>query len=97
MSEKIQLGMLGEPDRVVNIPAPTVEPDEIKKRVGEMLANARKALDYSQEDIAKRLGWCRVPVSRMETGKRSITLEEVPIICWAYCISSKELFASLYD
>lgn len=97
MPPKVQGGFLGVPDRVVNPPAPTLDVKEIRQQVGSTLARARKALSISQQDIATKLGVVRAVVSRMEAGKRSISVEELPRLAWAYEVDVKTILEGLYS
>ena len=52
----------------------------------EMIGNRIKFLrinytNYSQEDFAKKLGFNRSYLSRVESGKQNITIENLILIC----------------
>ncbi len=51
----------------------SVESPEARKLVGARIAQARKALGWSQEKLAEALGLDTITVSRIETGRRQLT------------------------
>lgn len=60
----------------------TVPPttDQINQRLGEVIANARHERDWSQEDLAERLGVNQTTVSRWEKGERSISVAQAVML-----------------
>ena len=63
----------------------------IGKRIKE-LRIVRK--EYSQEQLADKMGCDRTYISRVESGKQNITIENLNQICTALGVSLKDFFAS---
>ena len=65
----------------------------IKKIVGYRIKELRiNKLHMSQDDFAKKLNWDRTYLSRIESGKQNITLDNLETICNALEVSLKEFF-----
>lgn len=66
-------------------------------KVGETIKFLRlKNTALSQEDFAKSIGLERTYMSRVESGKKNITLETLDIICKGLGITITEFFLT-YD
>ena len=50
---------------------------------------ARKRL--KQEELAARLGWSQSSVSDLESGRRKVTADDLPMLCEAFGIDLAEL------
>lgn len=48
--------------------------------------------DYSQEQLADIIGWDRTYISRVESGKQNITIENLNEICNALGVTLNEFF-----
>ena len=65
----------------------------IKKIVGYRIKELRiNMVNVSQEDFAKKIGWDRTYLSRIESGKQNITLDNLELICIMLGVSLKEFF-----
>ena len=62
---------------------------------GRLVRNKREALRLSQMDFSKRVKWPQAKVSRVEQGKRSVTLSELLALSRAFGCSVHELFREL--
>jgi transcriptional regulator with XRE-family HTH domain len=51
----------------------------------------RARLGLHQRDLAARLGWVQVTVSALETGKRAVTIGEMPALCDALGVTLADL------
>ena len=66
----------------------------IGKRIKELRIIAK---EYSQEQLAERIGWDRTYISRVESGKQNITIENLNQICNALGVTLKEFFSSFNE
>ncbi|MCX5786923.1 MAG: helix-turn-helix transcriptional regulator [Elusimicrobia bacterium] len=62
---------------------------------GRLVRSKREALQLSQMDLSKRVRWPQAKVSRVEQGKRSVTLSELLVLSRAFGCSGYELFSEL--
>jgi len=61
----------------------------------EELVKAREAAGVSQEELAKRIGWDRTFISKVENGVRRLDVVELLAICDALGINATEFVAKL--
>ncbi len=67
----------------------------LKTAVGKRIKELRIiAKEYSQEQLAEQIGWDRTYISRVESGKQNITIENLNQICNALGVTLKEFFSS---
>jgi transcriptional regulator with XRE-family HTH domain len=62
---------------------------------GELVRNKRETLHLSQMEFSRRVKWPQAKVSRVEQGKRGVTLSELLVLSRAFGCSSYELFSEL--
>lgn len=63
------------------------------KEIGNRVKFIRiNSLDLSQEDFADKLGLSRAYISRVESGKQNITVENLIKICEGLNITLKDFF-----
>lgn len=64
-------------------------------RLGEVFARnvraERARLGLTQVELAERLGWLQVTVSALETGRRAVQLDDIPLVCRALGVSVEQL------
>lgn len=63
----------------------------IGKRIKELRIITK---EYSQEQLAEQIGWDRTYISRVESGKQNITIENLNQICNALGVTLKQFFSS---
>ncbi len=66
-----------------------------ERTFGRLVRGKREALRLSQMELSKRLNWPQAKVSRVEQGKRSVTLSELLVLSRAFGCSGYELFSEL--
>lgn len=65
----------------------------IKEKVGQRIKKIRMfELKISQDELANRIGWDRSFLSRVESGKQNITLENLNALCNALGVSMSYFF-----
>lgn len=65
----------------------------IKESVGQRIKELRLSkANLSQEDFAKKLGFDRTYLSRIESGKQNVTIETLEVICKGLSITLSEFF-----
>ncbi len=65
----------------------------LKEMIGKRVRFLRMAkTDLSQEEFSKKIGLDRTYLSRLESGKQNITIENLNNICNGLGISLKEFF-----
>ena len=67
----------------------------VKQVFGRLVRNKREALHLSQVEFSHRVSWPQTKVSRVEQGKRSVTLSELLVLSRAFGCSGYELFGQL--
>ena len=66
----------------------------LKNAIGKRIKELRIITnDYSQEQLADIIGWDRTYISRIESGKQNITIENLNEICNALGVTLNEFFA----
>lgn len=67
----------------------------IKQRIGQRIKEIRTSeLKITQAELAKKLGWDRTFLSRIESGKQNITIENLYSLCIAMNVSLKDFFST---
>ncbi len=65
----------------------------IKEKIGYRIKQIRtKSLKISQEELAQKLNCDRAYISRIESGKQNLTIENLENICVALNVSFKDFF-----
>lgn len=65
----------------------------LKNAIGKRIKELRIITnDYSQEQLADIIGWDRTYISRIESGKQNITIENLNEICNALGVTLNEFF-----
>ena len=65
----------------------------LKEAIGKRVRDLRVTrTDLSQEEFSKKIGFDRTYLSRLESGKQNITIENLNNICNGLGISLKEFF-----
>ena len=67
----------------------------IKIKIGIRIKQIRNGLKMSQEELAQILDCDRAYISRVESGKQNITIENLENICRALHISMKDFFREI--
>lgn len=65
---------------------------EIKKQVGERLAQARKQAGYTQKQAGEKLNILQQAYARYESGVFELNYEQIITLCKLFEISSDYLF-----
>jgi transcriptional regulator with XRE-family HTH domain len=55
----------------------TVSNDVVNKAFGRKLRNLRRERDLSQSQVGDSLGWSRVTIANLESGKQNIQLHQI--------------------
>lgn len=76
------------------MPASPALPD-LHARIVAALADARRAAKLRQVDLADRLGWQQVYVSRYETGERTLAVDEYVAVARAIGVDPVTLLGEL--
>lgn len=67
----------------------------IKEKIGQRIKEIRMfQLKISQDELANRIGLDRTFLSRVESGKQNITIENLNIICTGLNVSLKDFFST---
>ena len=66
----------------------------IGKRIKELRIITK---EYSQEQLAEQIGWDRTYISRVESGKQNITIENLNQICNALGVTLSEFFKTFNE
>lgn len=62
-------------------------------KIGEIIRFLRlNKVNLSQEDFAKKIGLERTYISKIESGKKNLTLETLNVICEGFNMSIPEFF-----
>lgn len=56
-----------------------------------VMVGERKARGWRQEDLAKKVGWERSVISRIETGERTCSIWEFMALCRALGVKSSRM------
>lgn len=68
---------------------------DIRKEIGEAMANARIKSGLSRSEIARRLGVSNVSVYYWETGRNPITVDKLDAFCKVLNIDMIDLLSSI--
>ena len=67
----------------------------LKIAVGKRIKELRVITnDISQEQLADKIGWDRAYISRIESGKQNITIENLNQICNALGVTLQQFFST---
>ena len=66
--------------------------DDFKKAFGRKVKHYRNLLNYSQEELAEKIGVSSNTISYIERGKNSISFSKIPLLCKALQIDPYKLF-----
>ena len=70
----------------------------IKEKIGFRIKEIRMfQLKISQDELADKIGWDRSFLSRVESGKQNITIENLNAVCNGLDVSLKDFFKSFED
>lgn len=65
----------------------------LQKAIGKRVKELRIiTFEWSQEQLAEKLGWDRTFVSRVETGQQNITIQKLNELCNVFGITLSEFF-----
>lgn len=64
---------------------------EIKKQVGQRLAQARKQAKYTQQQVAEKMNILRQAYARFENGVFELNYEQIIMLCKLFDCSSDYL------
>lgn len=74
---------------------------EIKEKIGQRIKEIRMFdLKISQDELASKIGWDRTFLSRVESGKQNLTIENLNILCNALNLTLADFFSvftSIYN
>lgn len=74
---------------------------EIKEKIGQRIKEIRMFdLKISQDELAGKIGWDRTFLSRVESGKQNLTIENLNILCNALNLTLADFFSvftSIYN
>lgn len=59
--------------------------------LGSIVRARRQELDWTQLDLAARLGWTGATVSRLETGDRPVTVQDLILLAHALAFPLEDL------
>lgn len=66
----------------------------IKEKIGQRIKEIRLfVLKVNQDDLATRIGWDRTFLSKVESGKQNITIENLNLICNALDVTLADFFS----
>ncbi|MVM36224.1 helix-turn-helix domain-containing protein [Spirosoma sp. HMF4905] len=65
---------------------------ELKKQVGSLIKQARKAKGFTQKELGEKLGVGRVTINGYEAGSQNLTLDTLQKIAEALGIEPKSFF-----
>ena len=65
---------------------------ELKKQVGERLAQARKQAGYTQKQVGEKLNMLQQAYARFESGVFELSYEQIVTLCKLFDITSDYLF-----
>ena len=69
------------------------KPNKWHKGVVFLIASSRHEAKLTQEELAKKLGWSRAKVCKIESGERRIDVPEFIEIAFALDMPPEQLFA----
>ena len=65
---------------------------DIAKKIGNNLKEARKFKNFTQKEVAAKLGMTQQQYSRFENGKFELNYSQIIFLCQLYEITPNELF-----
>lgn len=70
----------------------------LQKAIGKRVKELRIiTCEWSQEQLADKLGWDRTFVSRIETGQQNITIQKLNELCNAFGVTLGEFFKNFNE
>lgn len=72
----------------------SVAVDDIRRRLGKRIREAREGLDLTQEQLADRLATKKSEISRWERGTSSPSIKRLPAVAAALGVEVHALFAT---
>ena len=67
----------------------------IRLKIGERVKELRISKQYmNQEEFSKKLGWDKAYLSRVESGKQNITIDNLVVICNGLGITLSDFFST---
>ncbi|MVM33280.1 helix-turn-helix domain-containing protein [Spirosoma sp. HMF4905] len=66
--------------------------EETKKKVGQLIRDARKSKGLTQKELGEKLGVVGVTISDYETGRQNLTLDTLDKIAEALGVKAKITF-----
>lgn len=66
-------------------------PEQVDELIAANVRAARARRRMTQEDLADEVGWVRPVVTRLEAGKRRVTVHDAAALCVALGIDLREL------
>lgn len=72
-------------------------PPDLHARIVAALADARRTAKLRQVDLAERLGWQQVYVSRYETGERMLGIDEYVAVALAIGVDPVALLGEVLE
>ncbi|MEI2613610.1 MAG: helix-turn-helix transcriptional regulator [Methylotenera sp.] len=68
---------------------------EDKKAVGQWIRESRKARDWNQEALGKKVGVTQAMISGLESGKYSLPYEKLVELCAIFGVSTTDAAAAI--
>lgn len=66
----------------------------LKEKIGQRIKEIRMFnLKVSQDELATKIGWDRTFLSKVESGKQNITIENLNLVCNALDITLADFFS----
>ena len=67
----------------------------IRLKIGDRVKELRISKQYmNQEEFSKKLGWDKAYLSRVESGKQNITIDNLVVICNGLGITLSDFFST---
>lgn len=67
----------------------------IRQKIGNRVKELRISKQYmNQEEFSKKIGWDKAYLSRVESGKQNITIDNLVVICNGLGITLSDFFST---
>lgn len=67
----------------------------IRQKIGDRVKELRISKQYmNQEEFSKKIGWDKAYLSRVESGKQNITIDNLVVICNGLGITLSDFFST---
>lgn len=67
----------------------------IRKKIGDRIRELRVSKQYmNQDEFARKIGWDKAYLSRVESGKQNLTIDNLIVICNGLHISLNDFFST---